>query len=445
MGVLGSLLDKFNAVNPESGLSFADRLGAAGGALSGDPNALTGLREMAIMRQQKAQQNAILNSLFGGGQSASPVTVEAPAPVQPSAGWQSVFGAGEAPQQMAPLQIPGVGRSTPKIPSLRNPITQQQLAALAASGYKIGDILELAKAGDQMNKVEVANGIAYNPYDAKPGDRIGVNLQNVNGFQVDTQDPTNAGRYIPKLEDGAVPLFDDRGNVVAQRLLDGTIGAISAKEGAKAGAIAAAQAPYDLQSVDSPNGGKIVGSRAQILGMGPLQSQTPVQAKAAETTFDAQTAFPQVAATAQQTLDLIGQLRTHPGRKAATGLSGVLPAIPGTATKDFTSLLDQAKGQTFLSAYNQLKGAGAITEMEGKKAEQAIARLDRTQSEEGFLNALNDLQGVIQAGMQRARAKAAGGARQAPSRAVPRVGTVQQGYIFKGGDPSSPSSWERVR
>lgn len=113
-------------------------------------------------------------------------------------------------------------------------------------------------------------------------------------------------------------------------------------------------------------------------------------------------------ASAQTALNTIEQLRSHPGRQWATGVAGVVPGIPGTAQRGFISLLDQAKGQTFLQAYNTLRGGGQITEVEGRKAEQAIARLDRAQRPEDFETALRDLESVIRDGMTRARLKAQG-------------------------------------
>ena len=58
----------------------------------------------------------------------------------------------------------------------------------------------------------------------------------------------------------------------------------------------------------------------------------------------------------------------------------------------------------------QLRGAGAITEVEGAKATQAISRLDTGLSGPEFDKALNDLEGVIRNGITRAKMKASYGA-----------------------------------
>jgi hypothetical protein len=36
-------------------------------------------------------------------------------------------------------------------------------------------------------------------------------------------------------------------------------------------------------------------------------------------------------------------------------------------------------------------------------------------------------------------------AQNSASSNIPTVGTIQKGYKFKGGDPSNPSSWEKVQ
>lgn len=124
----------------------------------------------------------------------------------------------------------------------------------------------------------------------------------------------------------------------------------------------------------------------------------------------AQVDLPRVVGNADQALATIEKIRNHPAKDMSVGTLGVLPGIPGTQQKDFVSLVDQAKGKAFLEAFNSLRGGGAITEMEGKKATDALARLDRTQSKKGFDTALNDLEQVIKQGVERARQKAAMGA-----------------------------------
>lgn len=118
--------------------------------------------------------------------------------------------------------------------------------------------------------------------------------------------------------------------------------------------------------------------------------------------------LPTTIATAENTLKTIGQLENHPGKKnwGAFGVGAMFPDMPGGATRGFAALVEQVKGQNFMTAFQSLKGAGAITEQEGAKAERAQARLDRAQSEADFDVALKDLKEVIIAGMERARQKA---------------------------------------
>lgn len=125
-------------------------------------------------------------------------------------------------------------------------------------------------------------------------------------------------------------------------------------------------------------------------------------------TGKAQVALPQVLSTSNQTLQAIELVRNHPGRAWGTGALGAIPGIPGTQQRGFIAALDQLKGKTFLEAFNSLRGGGAITEAEGAKATNAMARLDRAQNKEDFESALNDLRDVVKSGMMRASVKAHG-------------------------------------
>lgn len=109
-------------------------------------------------------------------------------------------------------------------------------------------------------------------------------------------------------------------------------------------------------------------------------------------------------AAANDMLKVIDMLDKHPGRETATGASGVIDLrnyIPGTDARDFSVALDQLKGKTFLQAFESLKGGGQITEVEGKKATEAIGRLNTAQSDKAFKQALGDLRGVVESAVKR--------------------------------------------
>jgi hypothetical protein len=103
-------------------------------------------------------------------------------------------------------------------------------------------------------------------------------------------------------------------------------------------------------------------------------------------------------------IGVIDKALAHPGRTTATGLSSVADPrnfVPGTDASDFRAVLDQIGGAAFLQAFESLKGGGQITEVEGKKATDAIARLSRSQSDKEFEQSLNDLRSVMTAGYKR--------------------------------------------
>lgn len=115
-------------------------------------------------------------------------------------------------------------------------------------------------------------------------------------------------------------------------------------------------------------------------------------------------AAPAAVAGAEQTLAQIDDVMNDPNLGWAVGLGGVVPAIANTAQAGVIAKIEQLQGRAFLEAFQSLKGGGQITEVEGKKATDAIARLQRTQNLEDFKAALKDLRDVVAAGLERARA-----------------------------------------
>ncbi len=123
--------------------------------------------------------------------------------------------------------------------------------------------------------------------------------------------------------------------------------------------------------------------------------------------------LPRAEYQAEDALKLIQNIGADPGLSAVVGapnpMQGRIPFIgnvAGTPAADFQAKLDQLGGKQFLEAFESLKGAGQITEMEGSKATNAIGRMQTSQSEKAFKEALKDLEGVISSGVTRARTKA---------------------------------------
>lgn len=118
----------------------------------------------------------------------------------------------------------------------------------------------------------------------------------------------------------------------------------------------------------------------------------------------------------------IDKVMTDPNLDRMTGMiQGRLPNITGTANT-LQAKIDQIQGQTFLQAYESLKGAGQITEIEGQKATAALTRLSNmAQDDAGYKEALQDAKNEIDRLVELAREKASKG---------------MLGVESKGGDPA---------
>ena len=79
--------------------------------------------------------------------------------------------------------------------------------------------------------------------------------------------------------------------------------------------------------------------------------------------------------------------------------------IAGTKEADWMARFSEVKGQSFLQAIENLKGMGALSNMEGEAATKAIQRMNQSQSEEEFRKAAEDFQNVIRRGIDRTRGK----------------------------------------
>lgn len=149
--------------------------------------------------------------------------------------------------------------------------------------------------------------------------------------------------------------------------------------------------------------------------------------------------------TASYMDDLLEKVKTHPGRQYATGKSSILPKVPGTEPANFQVLLDQLQGQQFMQAYETLKGGGQITEIEGRKATDAMARMNPRQSEEAFLQGVSEFQNIVRSAKERAAAKiqpADSPSTPAAESAAPRQRKTVAGTTYEKG---ADGRWYQVR
>jgi hypothetical protein len=110
-----------------------------------------------------------------------------------------------------------------------------------------------------------------------------------------------------------------------------------------------------------------------------------------------------VVAKAENAIQNIDALIADPRLKNATGWGSYIPVdIPGV-NAEVRARMGQVQGEAFSQALQQLRGLGAVSNVEGEKASQAIARLNAAQSYEEYIAAVQDFRSVISGGVDRAR------------------------------------------
>lgn len=128
--------------------------------------------------------------------------------------------------------------------------------------------------------------------------------------------------------------------------------------------------------------------------------------------------LPNAITQGETTIKLVDDMLSHPGFNMSVGakapLGKVASFIPGTDSASFDIALNQLKGKQFLEAFESLKGGGQITQIEGEKATQAQSRMDKANTQEEFIKAAREFQGILRTGIERAKARA-GVATQQPA------------------------------
>ena len=128
----------------------------------------------------------------------------------------------------------------------------------------------------------------------------------------------------------------------------------------------------------------------------------------------------------QAALDMIDAIAADPNLPRVTGtveggggndvdaLNIMQRVYYGSGGVSLIEKIGQLQNTTWLAAREMLKGGGAITDYESKKAEAAMSRMSRTKDEKEFQAALTDLRDAIVEGQRKIEA-ARGGAATQPS------------------------------
>lgn len=317
-GLLGGI-QNFLAQNRGQG-NFVDRLGVFGAQLQdigdgGDRAATMATRRLAA--EQAAVQARARQALNDALRGAS--------------------GSRTGQDGGAPAATSTQGNSLPSLRSLAPALLQADQA-----GIDVGDLVNILDK--TTPSVQVANGVAYDPQATAPGSRVGVNLQNVNGTQIDTQDPRNANRFVPNVGEGQELVYDANQRPMV-RMLPGYSEGRGQVAASVAGSTAAAQTPFQLETVTGPNGEQITTSRQNLLGGGPIIGQSEAQqqqaiteaqgaGEAATTRAQRQRDAPARIERYQEALRMIPQAITGPGADARLAVARGMAALGNQQARD---------------------------------------------------------------------------------------------------------------
>jgi len=102
----------------------------------------------------------------------------------------------------------------------------------------------------------------------------------------------------------------------------------------------------------------------------------------------------QAIASAESVQQTIEKIKNHPGRENGLGMAlDPRKMIPGTDVYNFREQIDQLKSGTFLNNVQSMRGLGALSNAEGNKITDAIAKINPNMSKKEFdynLNLINE-------------------------------------------------------
>ncbi len=162
-----------------------------------------------------------------------------------------------------------------------------------------------------------------------------------------------------------------------------------------------------ISNIDTGTGTRTINNRT-----GAIISETPkdiagaaAQKEIGQASGAAEAAAPGDLQAAVNAKALVADIRNDPYLGWGTGFSSYGNSIRGTGGHDFQNKVDQAKSGAFLTAIQQMRGLGALSNAEGDAATRAVTRLNTSTSEKEFVSALDDYERIIDQAMARAQGR----------------------------------------
>lgn len=171
---------------------------------------------------------------------------------------------------------------------------------------------------------------------------------------------------------------------------------------------AGAELSDKIMQIDTGTGTQLYGQNAQRqVGAVPKDlAGAEADKERGKAQEQARQVLPSVESRTDRVLNRLTRLETDPVRGRFTGWQGYGYNLTPTA-RSYQSLLDEVGGNTFLAAFGDLRGSGAITNDEGMKAQAALTRLQTiAPSDAGFVSALQDARDVFEEIRRNARIRA---------------------------------------